>query len=410
MTLRNHVVCGGAAVLLAMTASSVVPPSPATATPPGAEGLIAYVAPNPDHANSLEIYTIAADGTSRTNLTNDPARDQDPAWSPDGSRLAFSSTRDGAHLDIWVVNADGSGLTNLTPLADSTESGQAGIEPTWSPDGTKIAYSYQGDVWVMDATTGAGKQNLTHDPALPAAGHSPAWSPTSDTIAYVREGDIWVMSASGANKRQLTATTGALTTEKTPDWSPDGLRLVYDRSGQIWTMNSDGTQQTVIAAGPDQGGTAPVWSPEGDWIVFSSSGYTAPNGPDLFLARPDGTSIRQVANTGPGSDAAPAWQPLPTTAAYSTYTTLRATVTNKRISLKGELFNANPQQLMQVVLQRHNGAAFRPVRRVAPALTAFGDYSAVFVNPARTTRCKIVARYAGDADSLSTTKKLAFAC
>ena len=133
--------------LLGMASLSFIAPSPASGAGPGAEGLIAYVAANPAHANSLDIFTIARDGTSRTNLTNHPARDQNPAWSPDGSKLAFASTRDGAHLDIWVVNADGSGLINLTPLPDTTGLGESGTDkqtaivtgggtgPAWSPEG-----------------------------------------------------------------------------------------------------------------------------------------------------------------------------------------------------------------------------------------------------------------------------------
>ncbi|KAA1426011.1 TolB family protein [Nocardioides antri] len=410
MALTHQLLVGGAAVLLGAASGPLVAASPAVGASPGAEGLLAYVAQNPAHEEGLDIYTIAPNGTGRTNLTNHPARDQDPAWSPDGTQLAFSSTRDGSHLDIWVVNADGSGLRNLTPLADSTDSGQAGTEPAWSPDGTKIAYVYQGDVWVMDAATGAGKQNLTHDPAIQGAGISPAWSPDGTTIAYVRGADIWMMGAGGGNKRQLTTSTGGLGTEKYPDWSPDGLRLVYERSGQIWTMNRNGTQQTAIAAGLDKGGTNPAWSPEGDWVVFSSSGYTAPAGPDLFLARPDGTSVRRVPNTGPGSDVAPAWQPLPTSTAASTYATATPTVTDTRVTVRGELFNANPGQLVRVDLQRHDGAVFRPAGRVDATLTTYGDYAAGFANPASTTTCRVIARYLGDADSLATTRTAVFAC
>lgn len=167
----------------------------------------------------------------------------------------------------------------------------------------------------MNAATGGAERNLTHDPALAAAGRSPAWSPDGTTIAYVRGADIWLMGAGGGSKQRLTTTAGSLGTEKQADWSPDGLRLVYERSGQIWPMNRNGTQQTAIAAGSDRGGTGPAWSPEADWVVFSCSGYTALNGPDLFLARPDRSSIRRVPNTGPGSDAPAAWQPMPTSAA-----------------------------------------------------------------------------------------------
>ncbi len=84
------------------------------------------------------------------------------------------------------MNADGSDLINLTPLPDTTNSGEAGIEPSWSPDGTRLAYSYQADVWVMNAD-GSAKQNLTDDPASAAAGFGkggvrPAWSPAGTAI------------------------------------------------------------------------------------------------------------------------------------------------------------------------------------------------------------------------------------
>ena len=409
MALDKQIAAGLAAALGCLTVTALGPSTPAAAAAPGSEGQIAYVAPNPDHGNSLEIYTITRDGTSRANFSAHPERDQDPAWSPDGTRIAFASARDEVHMDIWVAAADGSGLTNLTPLPDSTDSGQAGTEPAWSPDGTRIAYSYQGDIWVMRATTGAGKRNLTDDPSLPAAGQSPAWSPDGTTIAYVRNGDIWVMGAGGANKRQLTFTGGSAA-EKNPDWSPDGLRLVYERSGQVWTMNRNGTQQTAVAAGPDQGGTGPAWSPEGDWVVFSSSGYTAPNGPDLFVARPDGSAVRRILNTGAASDILPSWQPLTDGSARSTYLTLVPSVTDTRIAVKGELFDANPGQVVQVILQRSDGVVFRTVRQLNATLSPYGDYATGFGNPADTTSCRLVARYAGDGDSLPASRSVVFDC
>ncbi len=374
---------------------------------PGGEGLIAYVAANPDHDQSLEIFTISRDGTARTNFTNDPARDQDPAWSPDGSRLAFASTRDGAHLDIWVADADGSGLTNLTPLPDTTGLGESGTEPAWSPDGTKIAYVYQGDVWTMDAASGAGKVNLTEDPAIATAGQSPAWSPDGSTIAYVRSADIWMMAANGAGKRRVTSTTGSLSTEKNPDWSPDGRRLVYERSGRIWTMNRDGSQQTAISSG---GGTAPVWSPEGDRVTFSSSGYTAPNGPDLFVSRPDGSGVTRIPGTGPTSDITPAWQPLGTTAAAPTFATIASSEAYQRIFVTGELFDANPGQLVRVDLQRHDGTRYQLVQKAHAELSEFGDYFAMLSVPNDSTTCRLVARYGGDADSLPTTRSVVIDC
>jgi Tol biopolymer transport system component len=115
---------------------------------------------------------LNADGTGVTRLTNDPLRDAEPAWSPDGTKIAFTSNRDGNH-EIYVLNADGTGVTRLTndPLRDA--------EPAWSPDGTKIAFSRSGylgpeilveQIYVMNAD-GSGAKGLTTN------GWGPSWRP-----------------------------------------------------------------------------------------------------------------------------------------------------------------------------------------------------------------------------------------
>jgi hypothetical protein len=110
-----------------------------------------------------EIYVMKADGSAQTRLTTDPARDFSAAWSPDGTRIAFASARTGAH-DVYVMNADGSGQTRLTtdPASD--------FNPAWSPDGAKIAYESTttfgdggGEVLLMNAD-GSGRTNLTNNP------------------------------------------------------------------------------------------------------------------------------------------------------------------------------------------------------------------------------------------------------
>ena len=92
------------------------------------------------------------------------------------------------------------------------------------------------------------------------------------------------------------------------------------------------------------------------------------------------------------------------------YLTVAAEASDSRISVKGELFNANPGQRVQVDLQRHDGVSFRLVRTVNATVTAFGDYSAGFAHTAGDTTCRAVARYAGDADSLAVTRAVVFAC
>src|SRR5207247_8008882 len=126
-----------------------------------------------------DIYVMNADGSGVSRLTNTPATDIDPAWSPDGRRIAFASDGDGTHriYDIYVMNADGSGVTRLTndPVT--------AWGPAWSPDGTKIAFeSYRdgnGEIYVMMPDGSAG----TTRPHEPADAAGPAGSAAGATVA-----------------------------------------------------------------------------------------------------------------------------------------------------------------------------------------------------------------------------------
>ncbi len=271
------------------------------------------------------------DGSGQTNLTKDPAEDTDPVWSPDGTRIAFVKESEG-HRNIYVMNADGTGQTNLTPGPVTTGQANEGTNPTWSPDGSRIAYTNaNGDIWVMNAD-GSGKTNLTRTLATVAIETQPAWSPDGSRIAYVRDADIWVMNADGTNQRPLTATTGALQDEKAPDWSPDGSQIVYGKGSAVWVMNADGTNQHQILANS----VLPAWSPDGTKITFSSSSFGAPNGPDIFVANPDGTGVTRLPTAVPPTDTDPNWQPAqggPTTStSTSTSTTSTSTTSSTSTS------------------------------------------------------------------------------
>lgn len=289
---------------------------PAQGAYPGTNGRIAF---ETTRDGNLEIYSMNPDGSDEVNLTNDPAEDTDPVWSPDGTRIAFVKASEG-HDNIWVMNADGTGQTNLTPGAVTTGQANEGTNPTWSPDGALIAYaSSQGDIWVMNAN-GTNKVNLTD--TVPSAGVEiqPAWSPDGTRIAYIRGADIWVMDADGGDQTQLTMTTGALQDEKAPDWSPDGSQIVYGKGSSVWRMDADGTDQVQVVANS----VLPAWSPDGTRIVFSSSSFGAPNGPDIFTVDPDGTDVSPPLTGAPFIDNDPNWQPLaipPTTTTSSPSTT-----------------------------------------------------------------------------------------
>ena len=304
-------------VVVALTAAlllaGLVHGGSALAAYPGANGKIAY---ERLEGSDSEIYVMNADGSGQTNLTNDPAppgaADRDPAWSPDGTKIAFARAAEG-HMNIFVMNADGSGRFNLTPGPETTDEANSGVEPTWSPDGTAIAYNHENEIWVIPAS-GGGEVNLGVSP--PGLVQAPAWSPDGAKIAFTRNNDVYAVSSSGGSVTNLT-NTGAPSTgaERSPDWSANNAKIVYDRAAQIWSMNADGSGQTALTGGLNETGQLPAWSPDGTRIVFDSSGFTAPNGPDIFVMNADGTNETRI-DTGPDADLDPDWQPIAVPGGY----------------------------------------------------------------------------------------------
>ena len=232
--------------------STIQPAAIATAAP---ECKIAFTS---NRDGNLEIYVMNADGTGVKNLTNNPNGDGNPAWSPDGSRIAFLSVRDGNH-EIYVMNADGTGVKNLTnnPNGDGN--------PAWSPDGSRIAFLSVRDgnheIYVMNAD-GTGVKKLTNNPAGDAY---PAWSPDGSRIIFSSDRDgneeIYVMNADGTGVKNLTNNPAD---DGSSAWLPDGSRVAFwsERDGnvEIYVMNADGTVVEKLTNNP-AGDGYPEWSP-----------------------------------------------------------------------------------------------------------------------------------------------------
>ena len=245
---------------------------------------------------------IAADGSAVVRLTNHPARDFGPAWSPDGARIAFTSERDG-NPEIYVMNADGSQPTNLSndPSRD--------FGPAWSPDGARISFTSERDgnldIYVIDAD-GSRLTNLTSDPAVDTG---PAWSPDGRRIAFIseREGnrEIYVMNADGS---RLTNLTNNPALDSGPAWSPNGRRIAFisEREGnrEIYVMNADGSRPTNLSNSADSNGTL-AWSPDGRRIAFSSWRF---GDTGIYVTNADGSGLTRLTNH-PSADSSPAWSP-----------------------------------------------------------------------------------------------------
>ncbi len=230
-----------------------------------------------------------------TRLTNNPAGDFDPAWSPDGTRIAVSSRRDG-NSEVYVTNADGTGVTRLTNNSAEDRS------PAWSPNGSKIAFGSERDgnyeVYVMNAD-GSGLTNLTNHLGWD---DQPAWSPDGTKIAFTSfrdgNGEIYVMNADGTGVTRLTNNSLDYTS---PAWSPDGTKIAASHTIGIYVMNADGSGAMLLR----EANTAePSWSPDGSRIAFSQ---TSGGVSDLYVMNADGSGVTRLTNQHRNAD--PAWAP-----------------------------------------------------------------------------------------------------
>jgi len=303
MRLRARAFLVLASVAALLGSLALVPT--AQAAFPGDNGKIAFTRQQSD--GTTDVYVVNPDGTGLTNLTSDyPGYDDEqPAISADGSKIAFASDRTDS-FEIWVMDADGSHQTQVTDFPTTFD-----WEPAWSPDGTQLVFQRLNGpnglrIWDLATSTTSG----VSDP-----GWSPDWEPTGDRIAFetyfstLKSAELFTIVPGAAGSLvQLTDNTRA---EDDPDWSPDGTRIVFNQfdfdgslqiNNELWTVRSDGVGLSLLY--DDQDAFQPTFSPDGTKVAFQQ------NDDIVWISATGGTPTTIVG--GSTWDYDPDWGPVPT--------------------------------------------------------------------------------------------------
>jgi len=302
--IQKYILFVGLAWLLSISGgSALVSASPAEASISGIQasdpsGMIVFAS---QRDGNFEIYTMNADGSNPTRLTNNSWDDWAPVWSPDGQYIAYSAQSNG-NKQIYRMRADGSNQTRLSSLTTND------ADPSWSPDGTRIAFHTIRNTVSRIAVMNADGSNRI----MLSAGYDyhAAWSPDGKRIAFTSERngnpEIYVMNSNGSGQTRLTVNSAS---DIEPNWSPDSKFILFtsDRDGnrEIYRMYANGLGQTRLTSntGID---FEPAWACSGTTIVYASEMLGTS---EIYIMNTDGTGNTRITNE-PTWDRHPSWQPM----------------------------------------------------------------------------------------------------
>jgi Tol biopolymer transport system component len=277
-------------VVLAVAAAGSARSAPTPA------GVIAFVRAKPtwsvDINAGVDLWTVRTDGRSPRKVVGSRGWDEAPAWSPDGSQIAFQKSFYEAGerfdaltaIDVWTVGAGGRGARNLTRDGSASS-------PAWSPDGRALAFGRGDGVFVV-RRDGTHRRQLARrdDPT------APAWSPDGHRIAFTTPDAVWTVGRDGRGLRHLAR--GA-SSDTHAVWSPDGRWIAYGAGG-VFRIRAAGGRPRRVSRWDEE----LVWSPNGRRVALVHFG--TPRHAGIFLAAPDGRGRRRLTR---GLDTEPSWSP-----------------------------------------------------------------------------------------------------
>jgi len=297
-------------VVALLAALAALPLGPAAAAAPQ-NGRIVFARDVPH-----QLFSMASDGTDITRLTLSKMPNYSPSWSQDGTKIAFvrNQLNNSEGTKLMMMAADGSAHAALFKKAESI------LDPDWFPDATNIIVCLPGGrpgfrLFVVP-TDGSTPTQVGPDGAC-----EPAVSPDGSKIAFMQykwdhgpRYDIWVMNIDGAGLKQIT--TDGRSTE--PAWSPDGSGIVFVRrvkspsdpwrQTDVFSMNADGTNRTRLTT-TRRWEHNPTWSPDGTLVVFDQTSYWDQYAStDLWTMTPDGSNRVRLVDTPGVYERWPDWQ------------------------------------------------------------------------------------------------------
>jgi len=268
-------------------AASVVPvtPTPAITTSSLPEGRIVFQSRRDGNPSGIFVLDLRDKQLRKSSVTH--KFQGQPAWSPTGTHMTFFYG-DERKPEIYVADKSGNDAKSVA----------IGRFPVWSPDESRLAYSWQGSIYVVDYT-GSNNNAVTR-------GQEPSWSPDGRKLAYRQSNNIFVIDLASGGSTSITQSEHR---KSAPAWSPDGNKIAYEsqknNNSDIYIMDPDGSNKTRLTYHPaiDR---AVSWSPDSQWIAFSSN---RDGNFEIYIMRPDGSNKINLTNH-PADDFNPGWYSL----------------------------------------------------------------------------------------------------